>query len=212
MDSFPARPLDPASGRPLMSALEAGIHVNAAGLRAEEEARRSGGEPAAKSALGRAAAREVAPVTIAGVPLKPLTAGTLWALELLGSHYVAPSRPDGAPHALSSEEVLLAAVCFMSPEETFLALDSAQDDPEAMEAAVDSLRLQARRLAFRVTIPDLRALHDFIDREVLSADSAGEAPPASPAAGGLAAGPPPASGPAPGKPIPPDSPGPGVRG
>lgn len=121
--------LSPASLLPEMTAQEASWHEHLAGVRASEDARAEGSNPAAVTAFASATA---GPVILAGRSLQPASQGTLWTLQRVArefarwadeNNYTASADPD-APGTRELIELGLATLVFCDARHVWRQLDA----------------------------------------------------------------------------------------
>ncbi len=176
------RPVDPATGKPLMSRREANWHAHVSGM-AEREAAEAGGDPAAIAALCHGAAQADGGPFIAGLTLRPLTIGTLEALHLAGSVYAA-ENPAGRPMIVTLRELTRTVLCFARPEWVYERLSA---------GAATEVDAEAVRIGFSMTKGVMEEANAWIEaqmREFFGLGDAEKKP--SPAVPPLPPAPPPA--------------------
>ncbi len=158
------RPVDPGTGKPLMSELEASWHGHVSGMAAKADAERRGDRGATAALLdGAVAGQEV----IAGFALQPLSVGIFELLSMIRSPHA--SEQGGSVNLMDLARTVLI---FAHPEHSWICLREG-GDRTAFEA-------EARRVAFRLTAPVLRQVNAFIEREMsefFSAEATEKKPP-----------------------------------
>lgn len=178
------RPIDPASGKPLMTIEEANWHSHVSGMAARQQSDAS--DPAASALLSAGRVPADQPREIGGLKLWPMSIGHFLALEKVGSAYA--SENGGA---MSMLDVALAALIFEQPEESWALLDQGASGKAELTA-------RASKLAFRLTAPVLAEVNDFIAAEMAAFN--GEATPEKKPPSDETPQPPPAESPAPAAP------------
>lgn len=114
---------------PEMSRHEASWHEHMAGMRAAQEARASGGNPATAEALAHATA---GPLDIGGFHIQPCSQGTIWTLQRLARefaiyadlHHLHSSPDPDAPGERELIELGLATLAFCDARQCWKDLSS----------------------------------------------------------------------------------------
>lgn len=113
-----------------MTAQEASWHEHLAGVRASEDARAEGSNPAAVTAFASATA---GPVILAGRSLQPASQGTLWTLQRVAREFArwadannlpASLDPHAAPGTRELIELGLATLVFCDARHVWRQLDA----------------------------------------------------------------------------------------
>lgn len=149
------RPIDKASGRPLMSETEANWHAHVSGMEARRLAEAGGSSTAFRDLVSSAAAIATGP-RVGELTLQPLNLGILEVLTMLGSAYAQPN-PERVSIAVSLREVTRSALAFAKPEWVFDRLSAG--DRAAIDAAVSSL-------SFAIDKPALKRINDWIEHQM----------------------------------------------
>lgn len=170
MDRLPdgsPRPIDPVTGRPLMSEEERNWHAHVSGVAARQDADRS--DPAAATLLSAGAVPADQAREIGGLMLRPMTIGHFLALEKVGSNYASESGG-----AIAMLDVAIAALIFEQPEACWEILQRGEGGRSELEA-------KAAALAFKLTADVLAQVNAFIEAEMaaFSGEATAEKKPAS---------------------------------
>jgi len=151
------RPIDKATGKPIMTQAEANWHAHVSGMAAREQAEKSG-DPVAKSAIfDGAASYTIAKVGVGGTPLLPLTLGTFEVLQMVDSAH-ARENPDGKSMRVTLKEMALSALIFARPDWCYVCLKDASRKDEVDDAVM--------QFAFHLDAPTLREVNAFIEEEM----------------------------------------------
>lgn len=178
------RPIDPVSGKPLMTIEEANWHGHVSGMAARQQSDAS--DPAASALLSAGRTPADQPREIGGLMLWPMSIGHFLALEKVGSAYAAE---EGG--GLSMLDVAMAALIFEQPEESWALLDQGEHGKATLKA-------KAAKLAFKLTAPVLAEVNEFIAAEMAAFN--GEATPEKKQCSDETPPPPPPESPAPAAP------------
>lgn len=145
-----------------MSRQEASWHEHIAGMRAAEEARKAGGDPAAYEAFATAVA---GPVTIGAFTLHPASEGTVWTLRRVAREFQVWADANGLAVAGTNEpdgereliEMGLSVLVFCDSLRVWRALD-ARD--------LEGLIFEARQLVWGVPVEVYRALEAHFQEQM----------------------------------------------
>jgi hypothetical protein len=111
--------------KPTMTRKEASFHISTAGAKAMKEAEAQGAPDVAVEAL-----MDNEPLVVGGITLRTLSLPVMWALESVGSAYMA--EMSSAPARVEMRDVVLAIACFTDP--VAMQRLGRRKDQEAIEA------------------------------------------------------------------------------